>query len=267
MAAAQGPVAGANHVVTYYSPSKYVTDALNRSLGEMGGIGKFIPKRAKVLIKPTMAWNHPPGTGFNSNPTLIRELIDLCYKAGAREVSLFDQAVDDWALSYKTSGIERVAKDTHARVWPANDKRYYLPTETAGNKKLIVHQAVVNATVIINVSVTRGLSDNVVNGSVSNYLRCIWRDNPRLENSVEQLAELLNYKSSQLNISEVQLPESDSQSGRSALIMSINPVDADMMAAHLLKIENSKITGLQKALEKHLGSPGFTLDKIKYLER
>jgi uncharacterized protein (DUF362 family) len=102
-----------------------------------------------------MAWNQKPGTGYNSDPLIVKAIIDKCYKAGAREVALFDNTFDDWALSYKNSGIERVAKDAAARVIPANDIRYYKASniENKSGNNLHIHEALIKADVIINLPV------------------------------------------------------------------------------------------------------------------
>ena len=48
---------------------------------EMGGIGTFVQKGQKVLIKPNIGWDVIPEMAANTNPLLIKRIIEHCFKA------------------------------------------------------------------------------------------------------------------------------------------------------------------------------------------
>jgi len=87
---------------------------------ELGGIGAFITKGQKVLIKPNIGWDVIPELAANTNPLLVKRIIEHCFKAGAKEVYVFDHTIDNWVNTYRNSGIEKAAKSAGAKVLPGN---------------------------------------------------------------------------------------------------------------------------------------------------
>jgi uncharacterized protein (DUF362 family) len=83
---------------------------------ELGGMGIFVQKGQKVLIKPNIGWDVIPDLAANTNPFLVKRIIEHCFKAGAKEVYVFDHTCDNWVNCYKNSGIERAAKSAGAKV-------------------------------------------------------------------------------------------------------------------------------------------------------
>ena len=100
---------------------------LRRALTEVGGIGRFVKKGQKVLVKPNIGWDKTPELAGNTNPKLITELIRQCFAAGASEVTVFDHTCDDWRKCYQSSGIEEAAKAAGAKVVPAHTESYPSP--------------------------------------------------------------------------------------------------------------------------------------------
>ena len=91
----------------------------------LGGMGTFVQKGQKVLIKPNIGWDVIPELAANTNPLLVKRIIEHCFKAGAKEVYVFDHTCDNWVNCYKNSGIEKIAKSAGAKVVPANSESYY----------------------------------------------------------------------------------------------------------------------------------------------
>jgi uncharacterized protein (DUF362 family) len=60
---------------------------------ELGGMGAFVQKGQKVLIKPNMGWDVIPELAANTNPLLVKRIIEHCFKAGAKEVYVFDHTM------------------------------------------------------------------------------------------------------------------------------------------------------------------------------
>jgi uncharacterized protein (DUF362 family) len=55
-----------------------------KAVEQLGGIGKFVPKNSKVAILANPQRNNP---GAYSNPEVLKAAIQLCKKAGVKEVS------------------------------------------------------------------------------------------------------------------------------------------------------------------------------------
>jgi len=62
---------------------------------ELGGMGVFVQKGQKVLVKPNIGWDVIPELAANTNPALVKRIIEHCFKAGAKEVYVFDHTCDN----------------------------------------------------------------------------------------------------------------------------------------------------------------------------
>ena len=69
---------------------------LEKALETLGGMGNFIKKGQKVVIKPNIGWDRTPELAGNTNPELISALVKQCLQAGASKVSVFDHTCDNW---------------------------------------------------------------------------------------------------------------------------------------------------------------------------
>ena len=244
---------------TWIAREKELVNSLEKALHPFGGIRRIISGRPRVLVKPVMAYNQPTGTGYNTDPVLVKTIIEWCYKAGAREVSVLDQTRDEWTQSYKNSGIERVAKDAAARVYPANDARYYTLPETMSDKSILIHQALVNADIIINLPVVSIPRDEQVKGAIDNYLGLVWERNKCI--GIHQsacLTSLLSYKAPQLTIAEIwpenrQIGSTPPDKDLRYISVSDDIVLSDQASASILGLDYMQISGLKEAILAGLG--------------
>lgn len=148
-----------------------------RAITEMGGMGKFVSKGQKVVVKPNIGWDKVPELAANTNPELIREIVKQCFDAGASEVLVFDHTCDDWRKSYATSGIEAAAKASGAKVIPADQESYYKSISLPKGKSLKttkVHEAILNADVWINVPVLKNHGGAKMSISMKNLMGIVW---------------------------------------------------------------------------------------------
>ena len=65
---------------------------LEAAMKELGGIGRFIKKGDKIVIKPNIGWDRTPELAGNTNPDLLVALIKMCQDAGAAEIKVFDRS-------------------------------------------------------------------------------------------------------------------------------------------------------------------------------
>lgn len=129
-----------------------------RAIAEVGGMGKFVKKGQKVVVKPNIGWDKTPEEAANTNPILVGEIVRQCLAAGAKEVIVFDHTCDNWIKAYKNSGIEAAAKAAGAKVIPGNNEVDYKPISLPEGKKLTestLHQAILNCDVWINVPILK----------------------------------------------------------------------------------------------------------------
>jgi len=87
----------------------------------MGGMAKFVKKNSTVVIKPNMAWDRTPEQAANTDPYVVAALVELCYKAGAKRVNIFDNTCNEAQRCYESSGIPEEAKKKGANVYFLDD--------------------------------------------------------------------------------------------------------------------------------------------------
>ncbi len=148
-----------------------------RAIIEMGGMGKFVKKGYKVVVKPNIGWDKTPELAGNTNPKLVSEIIKQCLASGASEVIVFDHTCDDWVKCYKNSGIEAAAKAAGAKVAPAHEESYYKTVSLPNGKKLKetkVHEAILNSDVWINVPILKHHGGANLSISMKNHMGIVW---------------------------------------------------------------------------------------------
>ena len=97
---------------------------LNAALKALGGIGNFVNKGERVLVKPNIGWDRTPEQAANTNPELVKEMVRLCLEQGASEVIVTDVSCDWGPNCFKKSGIEVAAQAGGARVFVPQDADY-----------------------------------------------------------------------------------------------------------------------------------------------
>lgn len=89
---------------------------IERAFEALGGMGAYIQKDDRVLLKVNAAFASPPVLGATSHPDLVEAVCRLCYKAGASDVIVSDNPINDPASSFALTGIGRAAEAAGARV-------------------------------------------------------------------------------------------------------------------------------------------------------
>ncbi len=152
-------------------------DLFNRGIEHLGGINRFVKRGSTVLVKPNIGWDRTPEFGANTNPDLIKTIVESCRKAGAAKVYVFDHTCDHWKNTYKNSGIEDSVKAAGGEMIPANSKSYYREVAIPGGvtlKKALVHRVYLDADTVINVPVLKHHSSTMITAAMKNLMGVIW---------------------------------------------------------------------------------------------
>lgn len=150
---------------------------LTRAIKELGGIGKYVKKGDKVVIKPNIGWDRKPELAANTNPILVGTLVKMCKSAGAAEVLVFDHTCHDWKKSYTNSGIEKAVTDAGGKMVPGNDESYYREVDLPKGislKKTKIHKSLLECDVWFNVPVLKhhGGAKNSI--AMKNLMGIVW---------------------------------------------------------------------------------------------
>jgi uncharacterized protein (DUF362 family) len=89
---------------------------LDAAVEALGGISRFVKKGDRVLLKVNAAFATPPDLGATTHPDLVEAMVKLCLAAGASEVFVADNPINDAQTCFRLTGIGAAAEKAGARV-------------------------------------------------------------------------------------------------------------------------------------------------------
>ena len=251
---------------------------LDKALEALGGIGKFVKKGQKVVIKPNIGWDRAPEMAGNTNPELVAALVKKCLGAGAQKVTVFDHTCDNWQKCYETSGISDAVKKAGGIMMPGNDEKYYKEVAIPGGvtlKNAKIHESLIEADVWINVPVLKNHGGAKLTCAMKNYMGIVWDRRYFHSNDLQQcIADICTWnKKPVLNIVDAyRIMHKNGPQGKSlsdvaqlkTLIASTNIVATDTAALRFFnqveKLDISAVGHIGKGEALKLGTSN--LDKL-----
>ena len=148
----------------------------------LGGMKKFVNPGEVVVVKPNMAWDRPPEMAANANPAVVRQVVELCLEAGAKQVKVLDYTCDDARKAYAASGIQAAVegiKDPRA-VMQFVDERGFVEVQiekARALKKWSFYKDILEADRFINIPVAKQHSEARLTMCLKNMMGAIgpWR--------------------------------------------------------------------------------------------
>lgn len=248
-------------------------DMFDIAIESLGGMGAFVKKDQKVVVKPNIGWDVSPERAGNTNPALIKRIVEHCFTAGAKEVYVFDNTCDDWNKCYKTSGIEDAAKAAGAKVVPGNTESYYHEVDIIKGiklKKAKVHELILESDVFINVPVLKHHSSADLSIAMKNLMGVVWDRMYWHRNNLHQcIADYATHRKPDLNVIDgYRVMMKNGPRGVSVndvvsyktLILSPDIVAADAAATKVFGSEPEDIGYIVKAAELGVGT--YNLDSL-----
>ena len=108
-------------------------ELLARGLAGVGGLDAYLRPGERVLIKANVAFASPASLGATAHPDLVGELVRLCLAAGAADVIVTDNPINDPANCFTLSGVGRAATEAGGRVMLPKTT-YFQPTSVDGGR-------------------------------------------------------------------------------------------------------------------------------------
>lgn len=257
---------------------KSVTDMFDTAILGLGGMGAFVKKGQKVLIKPNIGWNTPPEKAADTNPELVGHIVKRALECGASQVLVFDHTCDrDWVSCYKLSGIRDAVEKAGGTMVTGNDRSMYRKVEVKGAKSMktpMVHPSLLEADVVINVPVLKNHGGATMTCAMKNYMGVVW-DRPWMHrNDLHQcIADSILIRKPDLNVVDAMLVmTSGGPTGRSArtrsvrmnsLLLSKDIVAIDTAAARMLKVDPALVKHIGMGEDLKLGTTDLAKLKIK----
>lgn len=236
---------------------------LDKALEALGGIGNYVRKGQKVVIKPNIGWDRSPEMAGNTNPKLVKALVKKCLEAGASKVTVFDHTCDNWQKCYQTSGIAEAVREAGGIIMPANDEKYFKEVSIPNGvnlKSAKIHEALIEADVWFNVPVLKNHGGAKLTCAMKNYMGIVWDRRFFHQNDLQQcIADICTWqKRPALNIVDAyRIMFQNGPQGRSAsdvatlksMIVSPNIVAVDTASLRLF----NQVKQLDLAAAAHIG--------------
>jgi len=109
---------------------------LQAAMAPIGGMGRFVKKGQRVVIKANIAWARTPDQACTNNPELLSALIKMCYEAGAKRVAVWDHTCDNYQFTFSRSGLKEAAQKAGADLFSGHGHNVYKQVEVPKGKKL-----------------------------------------------------------------------------------------------------------------------------------
>jgi len=139
-------------VVEGESPAAITKEAI----AALGGIGKFVGRGDRVVIKPNIGWDRTPDMAACTNPEVVKTLVELVLEAGAKKAVVIDNTTNQAKRCYVRSGIQEAVKQAGGDMLFVDDYRVKkMALKGEWLKEWEIVQDVVESDLIINVPVAK----------------------------------------------------------------------------------------------------------------
>jgi uncharacterized protein (DUF362 family) len=253
-------------------------ELVRRAMEAIGGIERFVPRGAKVLIKPNLCIS---GRSYEyaatTNPWVVGALVKLCREAGASRVLVYDNPTTGSSEdAFASSGIAQQVSAEGGEVEYSSSMKF-VSTTLPGAQYLphtYIYDEVLNADVLINVPILKQHSLTQLSLGMKNLLGVI-RDRPEVHAGINQkLPDLAGFLRPQLTVVDaVRILTANGPTGGNlddvreldAVIATHDYVAADAYAARLYGWDDpNRLVYVKNAAESGLGRND--LDNLKIEE-
>jgi len=108
---------------------------LARGMQALGGMESFIQKGDRVLVKVNAAFATPASLGATTHPEVLAAVAGLCFKAGAVQVLVTDNPINNPDSCFEITGLAAAARAAGARII-APRAALFAPVSLPGGKLL-----------------------------------------------------------------------------------------------------------------------------------
>jgi uncharacterized protein (DUF362 family) len=150
---------------------------LQAAMAPIGGMGRFVKKDQRVVIKANIAWARTPEQACTNNPELLSALIKMCYEAGAKRVAVWDHTCDNYQFTFSRSGLKETAQKAGADIFSGHGHNVYKQVEVPKGRKLKkaeVLRDVVEGDVFINFPLPKHHFATELSLGLKNLIGIVW---------------------------------------------------------------------------------------------
>jgi len=157
--------------VSYGSDEVY--EGVREAIGLLGGMGRFVSKGERILLKPNLLTAKPADSAVTTHPSVVRALIRLVKEAGATPFVGDSPAIGKPRKVAEKSGILEVCKEEGVEFIGFNEAVEVANPEGFIFKKLTIARAVMEADGIINIPKLKTHAQMLLTMGVKNIFGCV----------------------------------------------------------------------------------------------
>lgn len=150
-----------------------VYEAIKKSVDLLGGIGAFVKKGERILLKPNLLSAKPPEAAVTTHPAVVRAVIRLVKEAGATPFVGDSPGIGSAVNVAQKCGIAAVAKEFDVEVIGLSTS--VVVENTAGKtfKRLEIAKEAIEADGIINIPKLKTHAQMFLTLGVKNMFGCV----------------------------------------------------------------------------------------------
>lgn len=248
------------------------------SVDALGGLGSFVSGGESVVVKPNIGWDRTPELAANTNPTVVKTVVEMCLDAGAKSVTVLDRTCNDARRTYTNSGIKSAVeslRDSRVKMEYVNMEKFVKIKVPRGIKlkELEVYRTVLNADKLINIPIAKDHGLSTLTLSLKNLMGVIGGNRGKIHLSINQkLADISTVVKPDLIILDATriLLRGGPSGGNinnvkvlNRVIAGTDPVAVDSYGAKLFGMSGSEIGHIAAAYNMGLGEINLNRVTIK----
>ncbi len=152
--------------------------AVSRAIDLLGGIGRWVKKGDRVVLKPNIGFPNPPEQATTTSPEVVRMVASLCHQAGAKQILILDHPIRRPEICLEKSGIKLAGKGIPGTtVFTLAEEKFFQEVPVPRGKSLSrvkVIKKVLEADVFINLPVAKSHGGAGVSLGMKNLMGVIW---------------------------------------------------------------------------------------------
>lgn len=261
--------------------SEYQVDEVSRCVKEavdlLGGMGRFVKKGMRVLIKPNLLSDKPPDKAVNTHPTIIKAVVDLVIEHGGIPRMGDNPGIHSLTRVIQKSGLSEFI---NPEVF-LSDFTQYIPTQLPKDyifKEFNIAKEVLDADLVINLPKLKTHGHMLLTLAVKNMFGCLptheriqWHLRAGINRHffATMLLELYTIIQPGLTIVDgvVGMEGNGPGSGRprfiGVIIAGIDCVAIDTIICHILNINPQNLYVIKAAEKRKIGNTSY--DEINIL--
>ena len=246
------------------------------AVAALGGMGKFVGRGDRVVIKPNVGWDRTPEMAACTNPEVVRALVEMVLGAGAKKAVVIDNTTNQAKRCYVRSGIQEAVRQAGGDMLFVDDYRVKrMDLKGAWLKDWEVCLDVFEADKIINVPIAKHHSLCRLTLGMKNWLGGISGARNQLHQDLDRaVVDLAAFFKPRLTVLDAYriLVRNGPQGGRvsdtelrKTVVAGTDPVAVDVLGASLFPVEPGELPYLALARERGLGETD--LGKVRLEKR